>query len=112
MKKSRKKISRRAKRKFEPKVPISVVTRDGKTTTRQLAGCRFVRFGEVRGKRVAWVQFYTCGSENHSISIRFQDRTVLYFTITPLFAIKPRYYNARPDELEIIKEWPEMKIER
>ena len=112
MKKPRNKTSRRSKPKFEPELPLSVVTRDGKTVTRQFDGRRFVRFGEFRGKRVARVEFYTWGSENHSISIRFQDRTVLYFTITPLFTVKPKYYDARSGDLAIIKEWPEMKTER
>src|ERR1700757_1496596 len=103
MKKVRKKTSRRPKKKFEPRLPLSVVTRDGKTMTRQFEGRRFVRFGEFRGKRVARVEFYTWGSENHSISIRFQDRTVLYFTITPLFTVKPSYYKFGPDELEVIR---------
>lgn len=112
MKKPRKKTSRRSKRKFEPKLPLSVVTRDGKTVTRQFDGRRFVRFGEFRGKRVAWVEFYTWGSEYHSITVRFRDRTMLSFLINPTFTIKPRYFNAGKDELEIIKEWPEMKTER
>jgi hypothetical protein len=44
--------------------------------------------------------------------VRFRDRTVLYFDITPLFTIKPKYYNARSGDLEIIKEWKELKTER
>jgi hypothetical protein len=56
---------------------------EGKTTTRQLDGRRFIRFGEVRGKRVAWVEFYTCGPNMHTISVRFQDQTVFYLEITP-----------------------------
>lgn len=112
MKSTRKKTSRRRKSKFEPKLPLSVVTREGKTVTRQFEGRRFVRFGEFRGKKVAWVEFYTWGSEYHSISVRFQDRTMLYFTINPLFTIKPKYCGVKPDDLEVIKEWPEIKSER
>lgn len=91
---------------------MSVVTREGQTTIRQFKGRRFVRFGEFRGKRVARVQFYTCGSEHHSIAIYFQDVTAFYLKITPLFTLKPEYYRVKPDDMETIKEWPELKIER
>jgi hypothetical protein len=91
---------------------ISVVTRDGKTTTRQFDGRRFVRFGDIRGKRVAWVEFYTCGSNMHSIAVRFADKTVLHFEITPLFTLKPEYFSLKTGNVEMIKVWPEMKIER
>lgn len=112
MKKARKKASRRTTKKFEPGLPLSVVTRDGKTVTRQFDGRRVVRFGEFRGKRVAWIKFYTWGGVNHSISVRFQDRTAVNFEIDPWFTLKPRYYKAGRDDLEVIKEWPEMKCER
>ena len=110
--KTKKKVSRRRKRKFEPKLPISVVMREGKTTIRQLDGRRFVRFGEARGKRVACVEFYTCGPNMHEISVRFQDKTVFRFEITPLFTVKPEYYSLKTGDVEMIKAWPEMKIER
>jgi hypothetical protein len=72
MKRTAKKASHRREPKF--KLPVSVVTREGKTTIRQFQGRRFVRFGEFRGKKVAWVEFYSWGGEYNSISIRFQDR--------------------------------------
>ena len=99
-------------RKRKPKWPESVVTREGKTTTRQLAHRRFVRFGDVRGKRVAWVEFYTCSPNFHEINVRFQDKTVFHFEITPLFTVKPEYYSLKTGDVEMIKKWPEMKIER
>jgi hypothetical protein len=108
--KTRKKASRRREPKF--KLPVSVVTREGKTTIRQFQGRRFVRFGEFRGKKVAWVEFYSWGGEYNSISIRFQDRSVVYFKINPMFTINPHYYRLQAGELETVKEWPEMRMER
>ncbi len=106
-----KRTAKRA-RQPEPKWPVCVVTREGKTTIRQFDGRRFVRLGEVRGKKVAWVEFYTCSPNWHSISIRFQDQTMLYLEITPLFTVKPKYCSLKTGDLETLKEWPEMRIER
>jgi hypothetical protein len=89
-----------------------VVTREGKTTIRQFDGRRFVEFREFQGKRVSRVVFYTCGSEYHSVSVRFQDGSSFYLTITPMFMVKPRYYRQRAGDLETIKEWPEIRTER
>ncbi len=111
MKKASKK-TRGRKPQPEPKLPVSVVTREGKTTIRQFDGRRFVRFGDVRGKRVAWVEFFTAGGETHEINVQFQDHTVFHFEITPLFTLKPEFYSLRTGNVEMIKEWPEMKIER
>lgn len=86
--------------------------REGKTTIRQFMGRRFVEFREFRGKRVSRVQFYTAGSEHHSISVHFQDGTRFYLTLTPLLFLKPEYYRTRDGEMETIKEWPEIRSER
>jgi hypothetical protein len=100
------------KSKPEPRLPVSVVTRDGKTTIRQFDGRRLVEFREFQGKRVSRVVFTTCGSEHHSVNVRFQDGTSFYLTITPMFMVKPRYYRQRALDLETIKEWPEIRTER
>ncbi len=102
----------RKSRESQTQPALAVVTREGKTTIRQLDGRRFVRFGEVRGKRVAWVEFFTAGPNFHSISIRFQDRTAFYFEITPLFTLKPEYYSLKTGNVVTLKQWPEIKMER
>ncbi len=102
----------RRESKSKTKLPLCVVTRDGKTTIRQFNGRRFVRFGEVRGKRVACVEFYTCGPNFHSIAVRFQDRTAFHLEITPLFTVKPEYYSLKTGNVETLKQWPEIKCER
>jgi hypothetical protein len=110
MKRTSKKTRRRAKP--EPKLPVSVVTREGKTTVRQFDGRRFVEFREFQGKRVSRVVFYTAGHEHHSVNVRFQDGSSFYLTISPMFLVKPRYYRLRAGELETIKEWPEIRSEK
>jgi hypothetical protein len=104
-------VKKTKKSKPEP-LPVSVVTREGKTTIRQYDGRRFVEFREFQGKRVSRVVFYTCASQYHSVSVRFQDGTSFYLAITPLFIVKPRYYRHGTRDLETIKEWPEIKTER
>jgi hypothetical protein len=111
-KRSGHKAAGRRELKRQPKWPVCVVTRLGKTTIRQFQGRRFVRFGDFRGKKVAWVEFYTWGTEYNSISVRFQDRTVVSFRIDPMFAIKPQYYRLRDGDLETVKEWPQMRMEK
>ncbi len=91
---------------------MSLVTREGKTTVRQFEGRRFVRFGEVRGKRVAWVELFTAGGDGHYLSVRFQDQTVFSLEITPMFTLKPEYYSITSGDPETIKKWPEIKSER
>src|SRR5262249_32268311 len=107
-----KKTSPRREPQPKPKLPVSVVTRKGKTTIRQFQGRRFVRFGEFRGKRVARVEFYTCAPHYPTISVHFQDRTVFYLKVTPMFTVKPEYCSLQTGLMETIKEWPEIKNER
>ena len=73
------------------KLPESVVIREGKTTIRQFKGRRFIRFGEVKGKTLAWVELYTGGGDGHDITVRFRDRTAFHLELTPMFTIKPAY---------------------
>jgi len=98
--------------KLKPeKLPAVVATREGKTTVRQFAARRFVRLGEVRGKRVAWVEFYSAGREWHSITVRFQDQTGLALEITPGFSLKPKYFTLKTGDYRVLKSWPEMNGE-
>ena len=92
-------------------LPVSVTTREGKTTMRQFAGRRFVRLGEVRGKKVAWVEFFSAGREAHCITVRFQDQTGLTLEITPGFSLKPKYFTLKTGDYRVLKSWPEIKGE-
>ncbi len=104
--------NRRRKREPEPQGPVSVVTREGKTTVRQFEGRRLVRFGEMRGKKVAWVELFTAGGDGHSLSVHFLDQTVFDCEITPMFTVRPKYYAIRTGDPQTIKQWPQIKSER
>ncbi len=103
---------RKKPRQPKEQLPVSVVTREGKTTIRQFEGRRFVRLGEVRGKRVAWVELFTAGGDGHYLTLRFQDETVLSLEITPMFTLKPEFYRLTTGDPETIKKWPEIRSER
>jgi hypothetical protein len=102
----------RKSKKLKERLPVSVVTREGKTTVRQFEGRRFIRLGEVRGKTVAWVEIYTGGPNGHSVTVRFQDQTGLHLDITPGFAIQSEYFNMKTGDYRLLKKWPEIKSER
>src|SRR5262249_42321376 len=102
---------KRAVKSKPAELPVSVTTKDGKTTVRQFAGRRFVRLGDVRGKTLAWVELYTAGREAHSITVRFQDQTGLNLEITPGFSLKPRYFTLKTGDYRVLKSWPEIKCE-
>ncbi len=108
----RKKASRRREMQRKPKWPPSVVTRDGKTTIRHFEGRRFIRLGEVRGKRIAWLELFTSGGDGHYLTVRFQDQTALSLEITPMFTLKPEYYRITTGDPETIRKWPEIKSEK
>ena len=85
---------RKAKnRKRQERLPASLrftETKRGKTTIRRYSGRRFYRFEEIKGKPVDFVEVFTAG-EYHSISVRFEDKTVLHFVIDPGFTLETEY---------------------
>jgi hypothetical protein len=99
-------------RKRAGKQPVSVITREGKTTLRQFDGRRFVRLNEVKGKTVGWVELYTAGPDGHAITLRFQDQTGLHLELIPGFIVKPEYFNSKNGNYHVVKTWPEVKSER
>ena len=102
---------KKRKSRQKPTLPLSFVTRDGKTTTRHFEGRRVIHMGEVRGKRVARLEVFTA-REAHYLSVRFQDQTVLSLEITPLFSLKPELYRLTTGDPETIRKWAEIRSER
>jgi hypothetical protein len=104
------KPSRRRKQAMERNtLPLSVSTRDGKTTVRQYAGRRFVRFGEVRGKTLARLELFTSEKDSHSLSLYFRDRTLLHLDIAPGFTVNAEYCRPRGlGDPAVLKRWPEI----
>src|SRR5262249_11040550 len=94
-----------------PTLPLSFVTRDGKTTVRHFEGRRVISMGEVHGKRVSRLELFTA-REAHYLSVRFQDQTVLSLEITPLFTLKAELYRLTTGDPETIRKWAEIQSER
>ena len=65
---------------------------------------RFVEFPHVKGRTVEKVEFYTT-SRYHSITINFQDRTSLIFTVEPCFRLGAEFAEVKPDDIRTIQEW-------
>jgi hypothetical protein len=80
-------------------------TKRGKTTIRRYSGRRFYRFEEIKGKPVDFVEVFTAG-EYHSISVRFEDKTVLHFVIDPGFTLETEYSDWKTGNWRPIKRWP------
>jgi len=108
---AKKKVRPRKRRQTIGELPVPIVIREGKTIVRQFPGRRLVRLGEVRGKKLAWVEIYTAGPDGHSISLRFQDQTGLLLDVTPGFAIRPEYFSSRTGEFRSLRKWPPIRNE-
>jgi hypothetical protein len=94
------------------KLPLSVTTRDGKTTTHHFAHRRIIRMGELRGKTVAYVELFTSQRDSHSLSIRFTDKTRLALVIVPGFTVKAEHYKLQGlNDPKVLKRWPDIKCE-
>jgi hypothetical protein len=80
-------------------------TKRGKTTIRRFRGRTFYRFAEAAGKPLDFIELFTAG-ENHSIAVRFQDKTIMHFRIDPGFTVKPEYADVKTGNWRPIKRWP------
>src|SRR5262249_36272399 len=107
-----KKIQLMKARKTIGELPVPIVTREGKTTVRQLPGRRLGRLGEVRCKRLVWVEICAGGPDGHSVAVRFQDQTGLVLDITPGFAVRPEYFSVGKGEFRSLRRWPVIRSER
>ncbi|HZD95325.1 MAG TPA: hypothetical protein VE133_13780, partial [Candidatus Sulfotelmatobacter sp.] len=50
--------------------------------------------------------FRNAAGDYHSIDIRFQDKTALYFVIEPGFTVYTEYCDWKSGNLRSIKTWP------
>jgi hypothetical protein len=73
---------------------LPLITWEGETRIEHFRGARFLRLGEVRGKTLAWIELYAGGTEGHSITLRFRDRTELVLELVSGLTIVPEYYSA------------------
>jgi hypothetical protein len=97
--------SKPKKRRSPPPLPKPRIIKHGKTTIRRFNGREFHRFEEIQGKIIDVVEVFTSG-ENHSIAIRFQDKTLLNFTIDPGFTLETQYADIKTGNWRCMKRWP------
>jgi hypothetical protein len=65
---------------------------------------RLMEFPEVRGKKLEAVEFST-RPENHVISLRFHDKTMLTFDIEPGFTLFANYADWKTGNYRPIRSW-------
>jgi hypothetical protein len=97
--------SKAKKRRPFPRLPPPKIIKRGKTTIRRYDRREFHRFEEVQGKTVDYAEVFTSG-DFHSIAIRFQDKTLLHFTIDPGFLLETQYADTKTGDWRIRKRWP------
>ena len=101
---------RRRKRRSKdlPILPPAVVSRHGKTTVSRYLDRTFYRMEEAKGKTVDFVELFTSTGQ-HSIQVRFQDETALYFMIEPCFTVDREYGDLRTGNWQTLKQWPRIR---
>jgi hypothetical protein len=72
---------------------------------RAVDGRRTVEFPQIKGRIVQNVRFYT-SADQHTLSVRFRDRTILTLNFEPGFILRSNLTKPRNWELHTIKEWP------
>jgi hypothetical protein len=92
------------KRKSIPPSLRYVETRRGKTTVRRYNGRSIFRLEEVKGKPVECVEIFD-SDDDHSISVRFQDKTAISFSIEPSFTLFTDYADWKTGNWRPIKGW-------
>ena len=92
-------MSKRAPKKTSPKIPVM--------KTREIRGNKAVEFAEFGDRKVEKVELFS-SSEQHSISIRFDDNTNLNFLIDAwfTFAFKTDYLASKGGNDRVLKRWP------
>ena len=68
---------------------------------------RVFHFPQTRGKLIEDVEFST-SCDYHNISINFQDKTSLNFSIETGFTLEPDYSDWKTGNQRVIRTWPMM----
>ncbi len=65
-----------------------------------------VRFREVEGKTLEWVELDLHDAEYNSIELSFRDKTALRFDLQADLSVRPDYADWKTGNRREIKEWP------
>jgi len=66
---------------------------------------KLIRFPEAKGKIVDAVEF-SIATDYRAISINFQDKTCLHFSLDTGLTVKTDYSNWKTGNQRIIRAWP------
>ena len=69
-----------------------------------------VRFPEVRGRVVQFVEFFSDPSTN-TVHLRFQDNTSLTFDFATSFAMEAYFSRWKSGNERVLRYWPRIKTE-
>ena len=72
---------------------------------------RFVAFPLVKGKVAEKVELFT-STDDHSLTIEFQDHSSLHLNIEPGFTIQAELMQMEKGNLETLAEWPPIQSKR
>jgi hypothetical protein len=86
--------SRKQRRKLRKLIPVVTIPRPQK-----------VDFPEVKGKTLEGLRL-SLDSDDSGISLSFQDKTYLEFSIEPLYTVRTEYSNWKTGGWRKIKRWP------
>ena len=84
------------------------ITKAAQRGTRR-ARRRVVRFPEAKGKIVEAVEL-SLETDYHAISINFQDKTCLHFSLETGLMVKADYSDWKNKEQRMIRKWPAVQI--
>ena len=71
---------------------------------------RVFHFPQTRGKQVEDVEFST-STDYHNISINFQDKTALNFSIETGFTLEPDYSDWKSGNQRVIRTWSPIRAQ-
>jgi hypothetical protein len=66
------------------------------------------RFPQARGKLIKTVEFWT-GLNDQSITINFQDKTCLHFSVQPGFTLRADYSDWHTGEQRVLHRWSQIR---
>jgi len=78
--------------------------------TKKKAYRRVFHFPQTRGKMIEDVEFST-STDYHNISINFQDKTALNFSIETGFTLEPDYSDWKSGNQRVIRTWSPIRAQ-
>jgi|SRR6267154_5357741 len=75
-----------------------------KIVERKFPGRKFIEFPGVKGRTVEKIEMFTA-AEHHSITVAFQDKTVLVLALEPGFTLQVRLESLKSGNAKVIRRW-------